>query len=173
MDARRSPGSIVTPLLAFVVATLATWRVTHLLQAEDGPADIFVRLRRLAGDGIVGKLLDCFYCLSLWVAAPLAIITGSTWSERGMLWLALSGGACLLERWKPSTPTAIYAEDPEENDLVLLRQQPSALHDTTDAPPPPAAPTDGDPAATQPGDSDDAGDLRARGAPESGRGASA
>ena len=75
-----------------IVAVLATWRVTHLLQAEDGPADLIVQLRRAAGDGFLGSLLDCFHCLSLWVAAPFAVATGSTWLERGMLWLALSGG---------------------------------------------------------------------------------
>lgn len=108
-----------------IVAVLATWRVTHLLQAEDGPADVIVRLRRAAGDGFLGSLLDCFHCLSLWVAAPFAVVTGSTWLERGMLWLALSGGACLLERIKPGAPPALYVEDQEEAD-GLLRQQTSA-----------------------------------------------
>ena len=84
--------------LSYVVAVLALWRVAHLLWAEDGPGDIFVRLRRLAGSSFFGRLLDCFYCLSLWVAAPLAWALGTTWLERGMLWLSLSGGAILLER---------------------------------------------------------------------------
>jgi hypothetical protein len=94
-----------------VVSILATWRVTHLLQAEDGPADLVVHLRRAAGQGFLGRLLDCFYCLSLWVAAPLAVILTSTWLERVLLWLALSGGACLLERLKPESRAAAYVED--------------------------------------------------------------
>ena len=52
----------------FVVGVLATWRVTHLLVAEDGPADVVVRLRRRAGDGWIGEAMDCFYCLSVWTA---------------------------------------------------------------------------------------------------------
>jgi hypothetical protein len=32
-------------MLKFVLAVLATWRVTHLLASEDGPADIIVRYR--------------------------------------------------------------------------------------------------------------------------------
>ncbi len=48
--------------LFFCVATLAVWRLTHLLHAEDGPFDVFVRLRRGAGEGFFGKLLDCFHC---------------------------------------------------------------------------------------------------------------
>jgi hypothetical protein len=116
----------VSPALRVAVAILATWRVTHLLQAEDGPADVFVGLRRLAGRGVIGKLLDCFYCLSLWIAAPFAFLTGSTWPERGMLWLALSGGSCILERLKPSAPAALYVEDQEDVTDALLRQQSSA-----------------------------------------------
>jgi hypothetical protein len=47
----------------FGLAALATWRVTHLLAEEDGPADAVVRRRASAGDGWVGELMDCFYCL--------------------------------------------------------------------------------------------------------------
>jgi hypothetical protein len=43
-------------------------------------------------------MLDCFYCLSLWIAVPFAWILAATWRERALVWLALSGGACLLER---------------------------------------------------------------------------
>jgi len=81
-----------------VLGVLATWRVTHFLQAEDGPAEIVVRLRRAVGDGFVGKLLDCFYCLSVWVAIPFAIVLAPAWRERCFLTLALSAGAILLER---------------------------------------------------------------------------
>jgi hypothetical protein len=48
------------PAGRFVLAALATWRVTHLLVAEDGPADVVVRLRRRAGFGWAGDVLDCF-----------------------------------------------------------------------------------------------------------------
>ena len=49
-------------IVSVIVGTLAVWRATHLLQAEDGPWGIFVRIRRLAGSGFWGELLDCFYC---------------------------------------------------------------------------------------------------------------
>mgnify|MGYP006951278468 CR=1 FL=1 len=32
-----------------MLGILGVWRITHLLNAEDGPGNIFVRLRRLAG----------------------------------------------------------------------------------------------------------------------------
>jgi hypothetical protein len=84
--------------IRFIVAVLATWRVTHLLASEDGPADIVVRLRARLGHGQAGKLMDCFYCLSLWIAAPAAAFVSRYWIDWLMAWLALSGGACLLER---------------------------------------------------------------------------
>jgi hypothetical protein len=82
----------------FVLAVLATWRVTHLLASEDGPAHIIVRFRRLLGQTQVGQLMDCFNCLSLWIAAPAALFVSQRPVEWFVAWLALSGGACLLER---------------------------------------------------------------------------
>jgi len=115
----------------FLIAVLAVWRVAHLLWGEDGPGDIFLRLRRFAGKSFFGKLLDCFYCLSLWVAAPIAWVLGGNWWERGFLWLGLSGGAILLERVTrraPNPPPAIWHESPildkpleEESNNVMLR----------------------------------------------------
>ncbi|MCK5232273.1 MAG: hypothetical protein KAR13_18525 [Desulfobulbaceae bacterium] len=48
--------------LKFVLAVLTTWRITHLLVNEDGPAELLVRFRVLWSDGIMGKLMDCFHC---------------------------------------------------------------------------------------------------------------
>lgn len=82
----------------FLLGALATWRVTHLLVAEDGPADVVVRLRQRAGDGWVGSAMDCFFCLSMWTAAPVAAVVVRRRREAPLTWLALSGAACLLER---------------------------------------------------------------------------
>jgi hypothetical protein len=82
----------------FGLAALATWRLTHLLAEEDGPAEVVVRLRRAAGTSWAGDLLDCFYCLSLWTAAPFAVVVSRRRRELPVAWLALSGAACLLER---------------------------------------------------------------------------
>jgi Protein of unknown function (DUF1360) len=85
-------------MLRFVLAVLATWRVTHLLASEDGPGDLIFRFRALLGQSVAGKLMDCFNCLSLWTAAPAALFVSKTPTEWLLSWLALSGGACLLER---------------------------------------------------------------------------
>jgi hypothetical protein len=101
----------------FVMGAAAVWRVTHLLHAEDGPWDAFARLRRLAGEVGLGKMFDCFYCLSVWVAAPFAAAIGVDWRGRVLLWPALSGAAILLERAttrpRESAPVAEWYEEPE------------------------------------------------------------
>jgi hypothetical protein len=81
-----------------LLAVLATWRVTHLLANEDGPADLLARLRVRLGTRPIGKLMDCFHCLSFWVAAPMAFLIAATPGDLLMAWLALSGAVCLLER---------------------------------------------------------------------------
>ncbi|MEJ0106695.1 MAG: DUF1360 domain-containing protein [Bacteroidota bacterium] len=82
----------------FAIITLVVWRVTHLLSKEDGPFNIIFSLRKAAGAGFFGSLLDCFYCLSIWIALPFGIYTGHVWQEKFLYWLALSGAACLLEQ---------------------------------------------------------------------------
>ena len=107
-----------------VLGVLCVWRITHLLQAEDGPWDVIVRLRRVVGEGFWGSLLDCFYCLSLWIAAPFAFVLGETLTEQLLLWPAVSAGAILLERATnrdQETPPAPYIED-EEDERGMLRQ---------------------------------------------------
>jgi|GEM_PF-388992 len=84
--------------IRFVLAALATWRVTHLLASEDGPADVIVRFRARLGQGLAGSLMDCFNCLSLWIAAPAALFVSRKPLDWLLACLALSGAACLLER---------------------------------------------------------------------------
>lgn len=84
--------------LRFVIAVLGAWRVAHLVAHEDGPFDWIVSMRRFAGTGVLGRLMDCPYCLSLWTAAPFAWWIATTPGDGIAVWLAISGGACLLER---------------------------------------------------------------------------
>jgi hypothetical protein len=81
-----------------VLAIFATWRITNLLSNEDGPGDIIAHFRARLGTGLGGKLMDCFQCLSLWVAAPMAFFVSNSPLNLCLTWLALSGAACLLNR---------------------------------------------------------------------------
>ena len=99
----------------YVLVSLAVWRLTHLLNAEDGPRRTLARLRKRIGAGFWGNLMDCFYCLSLWVAAPFAWWLGGAWTEMLLSWLAISGAAILLER-ATAPAQAEYFEDPPETE---------------------------------------------------------
>ncbi len=105
-----------------LLGALGVWRLTHLFVAENGPWRAMARLRQLASGGFFGSLLDCFYCLSLWIALPFAIVLGDGLLERALLWPALSGAAILLERVsQPSAGAApaTYSEDKEPSNGML------------------------------------------------------
>jgi hypothetical protein len=91
----------------FALASLAVWRVTHLLVEEDGPADAVVRLRVRLGSSQLGRLMDCFYCSSMWVAVPASLAVARSRRELPATWLALSGAACLLERVTGEPPAPV------------------------------------------------------------------
>jgi hypothetical protein len=87
--------------IRFVLATLVTWRICHLLASEDGPGGVVARLRARLDGTSVAQLIDCFGCLSVWVAIPLAFFVSEGLLNLVVTWLALSGAAFLLERMNP------------------------------------------------------------------------
>ena len=87
--------------IRFFLAALAAWRVSHLLASEDGPGAVVARLRSRLGDSMLGRLADCFGCISVWIAIPLAFFVAEGALNLVMTWLALSGAAFLLERMSP------------------------------------------------------------------------
>lgn len=95
--------------IEFVILALAVWRVSHMLSMEDGPGDVFERVRRAAGvvesvnghahaESVLGRLLMCPLCLSVWIAAVFFGVVATL----PVLWpafyiLALSGASCIIE----------------------------------------------------------------------------
>lgn len=107
------------PFYWLVLGILVTWRITHLLAVENGPWSVFDKMRRGAGTGMLGELLVCFYCLSLWVAAPLAVFLAADWRHRLLLWPGLSAGAILLERASRSErEMPIILQEPEDPNVL-------------------------------------------------------
>jgi hypothetical protein len=106
------------PFFWLVVGILAVWRVTHLLFAESGPAGLMADLRRRFASPSGAGVFDCFYCLSLWVALPVALLAGDGWLARLLLWPALSAGAIAVEHVlhpERPEPAALVLEDKEDN----------------------------------------------------------
>ena len=128
--------------IRFALAVLATWRVTHLLASEDGPVDIIARFRGMLGQSIVGKLMDCFNCLSLWIAALAALFVSRRPMEWVFCWLALSGGACLLERFGQEPVVIQPMPQPAEGDNNdVLRSETHGTAEQPDAEPRPEPPS--------------------------------
>ena len=106
-----------------IIGILAVWRLSHLLVSEAGPWHALDRMRRHIAGTIFGDLFNCFYCISIWVAAPFAFLlcgTGNdaTWKGRLLLWPALSAGAIIIERTlhrETFAPEPIYYEDSQDH----------------------------------------------------------
>ena len=95
-------------MLQFLIAVLAVWRISHMLVAEDGPLDVFAKLRNISGirynelsipygTNFISSLLSCVYCTSVWIAFIIAALDNPvklrTWFLRA---LALSSGAIFI-----------------------------------------------------------------------------
>ena len=92
-----------------IVLALAVWRVSYMLAREEGPAGVFVWLRRTLGarevmqglwqaDNTLGKLVLCPLCLSVWLAMPAALLMAApTAPWLVATWLAISGLSCLAQ----------------------------------------------------------------------------
>lgn len=99
-----------------IIAALATYRLTFMLNSESGPAQIFERLRvrvgvrydeytRPYGLNWVAEGFLCFFCLSVWIATVIvvALVLGAfSHVLEGVLIVlapfALSGAAVYLKK---------------------------------------------------------------------------
>jgi hypothetical protein len=97
-------------VLEFVVLALATWRVTSLLVWEDGPFEVFARLRHglgvrynesnvAYGTNWLAKGVVCPACASVWFGIGWAIAY-VLWEPSWLIALpfALSAVAMIFER---------------------------------------------------------------------------
>lgn len=76
--------------MLFLLLSLTCWRLSYMFVEEDGPADIFLRIRRKLDYN--WSPLSCVYCTSVWVAFPLAFFT-----DRPLLyWLPISALAIFV-----------------------------------------------------------------------------
>jgi len=100
--------------LVFIAAILAVWRVTHLAVVEDGPFEVFVKLRRVASAMKLERLAACFYCASVWIALAVALFITREWRALVLFVPAFSGGAILLERATTRETSPMWVEEEKE-----------------------------------------------------------
>lgn len=115
-------------LALFAASVLVVFRLALLLTSERGPYNVFGRLRAWAGAEVVkeqardsfgnmreverlethtelGEVFTCFYCMSLWVALPFALIFAMLYDLPLLLrigvwllaWQAIAGAAFWLK----------------------------------------------------------------------------
>ncbi len=119
--------------LSLILAVLATFRVAHLLVREDGPFAGFARLRSMLRRHRLSGALDCLTCASVWVAIPFgylvwrALPVTAGIAEGLMTWLAVSGGACLLDRFGAvpfvAQPLPDESERPATDDATVTERR--------------------------------------------------
>jgi len=110
---------------AVLVLGLASFGLTYLLRYQDGPCDLFRKLRGADGiryvpvvdysekvvsyieevpnDGFFGKLMGCHWCLGTWVSAVMTVavvaLMGGSMVVMPFYWLASVGITGVLCDW--------------------------------------------------------------------------
>ena len=104
-------GNQLNEPLLFVLSVLATWRITALVAYESGPFRSLEALRRLLVVIRLGRLVSCFHCLGIWIAAVVVLVVYRWEPSTALLWLAVAGAVSIIERWLGGTPSYGGTED--------------------------------------------------------------
>ena len=89
----------MTEFVKYFVLVIVVWRLTHLLTSEDGPFEVIIKIRKLLGATILGDLMDCFYCASVWIGMVAGIYAGATIHEIVILTLYYSGASMIINKF--------------------------------------------------------------------------
>ena len=92
---------MITTIFYFLLSVFAVYRLTRMIANETGPFDVFTRLRhfleyRADKEKFFFKLIDCFYCLSVWISFPFAFFMADGVLFIFLYWMAISGAACAI-----------------------------------------------------------------------------
>jgi hypothetical protein len=92
--------------LRLVLAVFACYRLSELITIDDGPGDMFLRLRawfgayNLGEDGqpstSIGRVIICQYCVGIWIAAALSFLFPVSLMTP-LYWFAIAGGQAFLQ----------------------------------------------------------------------------
>lgn len=96
-------GNQLDEPLLFAMSVLATWRTTALVAYESGPFRSLEALRRILVQVRLGRLVGCFHCLGVWIAAIVVIVVYRWEPLTVLLWVAVAGAVSIIERWLGET----------------------------------------------------------------------
>lgn len=84
-------------VINIILVTLGVFRLSYMVSNEDGPGDIFSKLREWVGQSNwVGRGLNCFLCVSFWVSSFGAFFLYPDDSKMFFTsWFAIAG-LCLI-----------------------------------------------------------------------------
>ena len=89
----------------FILGSLATFRLSHLITKERGPFAVFERLRSAmpSGRGSAKEWLSCIFCFSLSASALVCLILrlegmNLNWEEWVLTWLSFSGITLIINQ---------------------------------------------------------------------------
>lgn len=85
---------------SLIVASLAVYRLSRMASDEEGPFEVFTKLRAAFPPTTwVGRGLACIMCLSVWVSLPAALLIDRT-RTLPLTWMALSGATVIIRKWE-------------------------------------------------------------------------
>lgn len=100
----------ITPL-QFLIAALATYRISLLFTSESGPAKIFAKLRKAPPKKSAAfEWLHCIFCFSMTGSAMVCGLmwfagVRQIWAQWVILWCALSAVAiCIHMKFREEEP---------------------------------------------------------------------
>lgn len=79
-----------------LITALATWYIAHVITALPGPLRLFERLREIKH---LAEFLSCIYCVSVWVAGVVYLLSQNETSIYIVYPFAIAGGALMLRTY--------------------------------------------------------------------------
>lgn len=89
-------------MLFLLIGPIVIWRMTHMMQEENGPFAVFARIRAFLASHTSGKAggidegYNCFKCLSVWLSIVYALPLSDSLGQWVAITLFLSGVAIFL-----------------------------------------------------------------------------
>ena len=91
--------------MKLLLVTVAVYRISHMIAIEDGPFNVFYRIReyvrkKFGADHWVYEGFNCPLCISFWLAMVGAwIMVPALISEFVILWLGMAGAILVIHRF--------------------------------------------------------------------------